>query len=187
MKKTLFVKIFFPAQSLVLLISVIGFVSGAAAQSVEKYKILSVADGFSRSGFDPIGGFVLYGGSSESFQNFNNFTLDQVRDEKTAAGQIKLVGGLTVNLTDDSSRTFQMENISINAKTLTFSTETLNDVRYEFNGIFLKSGSFSRYNGKKVPVLRGTLKKYDSGKLTTEENLRFSFKVWKARYYVPAN
>ncbi len=115
---------------------------------------------------------------------FDNFTLDTFVESEVKS-QSKIVGGVVIKTGDSSSETYQIENISISPQEMRFSTESLNNIRYEFAGKFLKDGDFIRFNEKNIAVLEGTIRKIESDKTLTEQNFKFKFIIWKAKFLVP--
>ena len=154
-------------------------------QSVQSCKVLDLGTSFSLKNFDPLGGYKIYGSkNAPEFAEFNNFTLDAVYDKNAAPNAAaKAVGGVVVNKTA-TAETFQIETLAVSTKDIRFSTETRDNTRYEFDGRFLKKGAFSRYNEKNTPVLKGTLRRFESDKIAVEKELEFKFVVWKARFPV---
>lgn len=168
-----------------LLLLALCFTASIAAQEIKSYRILQIPNNLTKAAFDPFGGYLVYGQTPRIFKDFSNFTLDKV-SVSTSATQMKIVGGVIIN-EGEKSAIYQMEEIRLSPTELFFKTEILNNVRYEFAGKYLKKGSLSRFNDKKVPVMQGTLKRYRDDKVVDTEELKFSFKVWKAKYYVSQN
>lgn len=153
---------------------------GAAQE--KNYKILVVDNNLSKNNFYPYGGYKMFGEKAADFSEFNNFTLEFA--ELPQNGQpLKLVGAAIFNLTPESSIIYQFDSLTISEREISFSTETKDAIRYEFAGVFLKKGEFTRYNGKKIPVLEGTLKRFKYGAEAAKASARFVFNVWKAPYY----
>lgn len=154
-------------------------------QSVKSCIVLQLPTGIFDNGFEPLGGYQIIGGKPVEFADFDNFTLDKVFEKNAASETNKIVGGVVIDTGKASSDTYQIEKYSISPHELGFSTEVLNGIHYEFKGRFLRTGNFSRFNEKNIPVLEGALKKFNSEKLAAEKNFKFKFNVWKARFPVP--
>lgn len=161
---------------------VIGAPASGAAQLDAPYKILSAPYEIIEADFDPFGGYVIRGRKPRGFDDFDNFTLD-IAGEPARGRDIKVVGGVVTSSGGHDSTVFQLERMNLSVSKLSFTTETVGGVGYEFEGRFLRGGALSRFS-RKVSVLEGVLTKYVGGAKVAERRLRFNFVVWKARYYV---
>jgi len=154
----------------------------AAAQKVDSYKILTVPNNVTEAGFYPFGGYKIVGKKPAEFSNFNNFTVEFTeRPQKNR--DLKTVGAVIITKDEQSSIVYQFVELSLSDGTISFKTETTGDIRYEFNGKYIKKGELVRYNEKKTIVLRGVLARFENDRKAAEKALNFSFVVWKAPYY----
>jgi hypothetical protein len=153
-------------------------------QSVKSCKVLEVPQNIFDKDFNPIGGYQVFGENLGNLSDFSNFTLDRYFEDE-GKDQSKLVGGVVIKIGDMTSETYQIEKLFISHQEIKFSTESLNNIKYEFSGNFLKDGNFTRFNEKDIAVLEGTIKKIDSDKTIDEQKMKFKYIVWKARFLVP--
>lgn len=174
------------AKAAFLFYLLIFFVGFSFAQESVDYKILCVPDNFSQGEFSPFGGYEIFGKKPEIFKDFSNFTLERINYGENTQ-QLKLVGAVFINESDIKSTIYQINEILISQKELIFTTETIENTNYQFSGKFLVKGSLTKFNNKNEPVIQGTLSKFKDGKLLATENFKFSFKIWKAKYYLPKN
>lgn len=73
-----------------------------------------------------------------------------------------------------AKKEFAFSRITIGNRELTFQTETIDGVRYEFTGTFALSNESITCEGCEIPPdLRGQLKKFKNGKLVTEMDAKF--------------
>jgi len=157
----------------------------ASAQKVDSYKILTVPNEVTKVGFYPFGGYKVIGEKPVEFSKLNNFTVEFTeRPQKNS--DLKLVGAVIITKDKQSSQIYQFEKLSLSDKTISYKTETIDGIRYEFDGKYLKKGELVRYNGKKTVVLSGVLTKFENDRKAVEKPLSFSFIVWKAPYYSPS-
>jgi hypothetical protein len=69
---------------------------------------------------------------------------------------------------------YKLTKISTKANTISFSTETLNGIHYEFKGRFLATGNFQD-EWPTGEVLKGHLIKKQGDKVLTESNVSFTY------------
>lgn len=73
-----------------------------------------------------------------------------------------------------AKKEFAFSRISVGNREITFQTETVDGVRYEFAGTFALSNETVTCEGCEIPPdLRGQLKKFKNGKLVTEMDAKF--------------
>jgi hypothetical protein len=161
-------------------------VPGAADARIDApYRILHVPSaGIIDTDFDPFGGYQILGRKPRDLADFNNFTLEMI--EPPVRGQpLAVVGGVIITTASDSpiDTVFQMAELDLTATRLAFATETRGRVSYRFEGRFLKKGDFAQFRRTKVAVLEGVMTKCVDGTKQAARALRFTFVVWKVRYY----
>lgn len=158
--------------------------------SVTSCQIIEIPKKSLPNEFYPFGGFISNGKLPADFQNFDNFTLDiptfldKPNEISDSAESLKVIGALVTRSFDKEPyerQNYPIEQLSLSPDKINFTTETFNNVHYEFSGNFLKKGNFVDFNASKTIVLEGNLKKFEQSKAPQEAILRFSFKVWKAR------
>lgn len=147
----------------------------------ESYKILTVPQ--ITTSPPRSGGYLPLAKLPPKFSNFDNFTYQVIANKGKLS---EVVGAINIyESPTESSHIFQFEELSLSVKTISFKTETFNDIHYEFQGTYLKNKDFVRFNRRKIPVLEGTLTKFVNDKKDVETKLRFYYIVWEAPYYLP--
>lgn len=167
--------------SLLLLLS---FTGASFAQSQPKeYKVIETAA--PKRLLHHSGGYVPIGKKPVSFSNFYNFTFEPAgRIEK--GKMAKYVGAVNLYKSDSGSNLlYQFEELNFSDSGLSFKTETLGGILYEFVGTYLKKGDLIKYNRKNIAVMQGTLTKFSNGVKTAEAKMRFKYIIWVANYYNP--
>ena len=161
---------------------VAAFTSSAFGQP-DSYKIISVAN--QKDVPNRSGGYLPLGKKPARFSNLYNITFEYVKIPANGA-DISVVGAVNLDkIRPDAPLIYQFEELALSDKTVSFKTETIDNVHYEFCGQYLKKGELVRFNRKKVSVLRGTLTKYANNKKAAESEMLFSYVVWEAPYYIP--
>ena len=155
-------------------------------QSINSCTIIELPHNVFKQDFNPIGGYVIFGEKPSNLNDFYSFTLNEPAilndssNKKTDFSTVKIVGGVVIQIGKAESETYEIEKLYITPQEMRFSTKAVNNIRYEFEGKFLKNGDFiARFNDKDIPVLQGILKKYQSEKIIAEETLKFKFKIWE--------
>lgn len=155
-------------------------------QSINSCTVMELPHDIFKNGFNPVGGYIVFRETPSNFNDFLNFTLDKPwtlndsPDKKTDLSTVKIVGGVVIETGEAESETYEIEKLSITPQEIRFSTKTIHNIRYEFEGRFLKTGDFiDRFNDKDIPVLQGVLKKYQSEKLVKKGILKLKFRIWK--------
>ena len=78
-----------------------------------------------------------------------------------------------MDTSDPDHSTVDIRTIQLNGKDLTFTTKSRTGVVFTFSGRFLRGGDLTKYVGKEVPVLEGTVRKFRKGKKVAEARSRF--------------
>lgn len=128
--------------------------------------------------FDPEGSYYLDESSSNDSDEFHYFDIYNknfdvnVKDDRY--GELIAPSG---NLfAGDGSKSYSFTSISISNGKLTFATETVNGVAYEFSGEFLIKGNFYTLDPN-AKVLKGTLTKKINGKRSKLKELYFGWTI----------
>lgn len=154
----------------------------SADQVADTYRVLNAPYRIAQAGFYPWGSYRILGTLPRGFDDFHNFTLD-VTEEPVRGHDVRFVGAVFTSSGPRTSTRYQMAAADLNTTALSFTTESVGDVRFHFAGRFVRSGSLAR-SPKGATVLEGVLTKCTGGSKTAESRVRFQFGVPKARYYV---
>jgi hypothetical protein len=116
--------------------------------------------------FDPDGSFWVHGTPPTEFSELSAINLNAKRLRRLPSP------GLQIN--DGSTYRFKTLNVKRNA--FTFTTVERKNISYSFSGKFLKGGNYAATAlNDEVPVMEGTLTRYESGKKVAEARIRFIY------------
>lgn len=142
-------------------------------QQKREYIILSHPN--NKAVTDHIGHYAALGKFSDSY----GFIIDLAGMPAENNADISLAGMLGAGIE------YRLTKYSVDSRSVSFETEMINDVRFKFEGIFLKKGNLTRFYRQATPVLKGTLTKYISDKKDSTTAISFRFRALKAPYYLP--
>ena len=144
------------------------------SQQKKQYIILAVPN--TKAVSDHIGRYPILGNEADSHE----FVIDYADDFKDIKTNFKVVGMLGAN-----GNEYRLSKLNVSSNIISFQTETIDNVRFEFEGVFLKKGNLTRFYRKTTPVLKGTLTKYINGVKDSAVTFTCRYRALKAPYYLP--
>ena len=116
--------------------------------------------------FDPDGSFWVHNTPPTEFSELSAINLNAKRLRRLPSP------GLQVN---DGS-TYRFKTLTVKQNNFTFTTVARKNVYYSFSGKFLKGGNYAAAAlNDEVPVMEGTLTRYESGKKVAEARIKFIY------------
>lgn len=89
-------------------------------------------------------------------------------------GKVRLEGWAMANRSNPTGSTVDMAYVRQTGKRLIFATKPRNGRTFTFSGTFLRSGDFTPYLNKQIPVVEGTVRKFRNGRKVAEGMMRFT-------------
>jgi len=116
--------------------------------------------------FDPDGSFWVHKTPPTEFSELSAINLNAKRLRRLPSP------GLQVN---DGS-TYRFKTLTVKRNNFTFTTVARKNVYYSFSGKFLKGGNYAASAlNEEMPVMEGTLTRYQSGKKVAEARIKFIY------------
>jgi hypothetical protein len=115
--------------------------------------------------FNPTGFYYIHGQAPKTFMEFSYFSINTY-DKPQATGWLATV----------RDERFKYEMVEVTKDNFSFSTATVNGIRYSFKGRFLKSGKFADQTRIDL-ALEGQLIKFQNNKKVAESFLKFDYFV----------
>jgi len=116
--------------------------------------------------FDPDGSFWVHKTPPTEFSELSAINLNAKRLRRLPSP------GLQVN---DGS-TYRFKTLTVKRNNFTFTTVARKNVYYSFSGKFLKGGNYAASSlNEEMPVMEGTLTRYQSGKKVAEARIKFIY------------
>ena len=116
--------------------------------------------------FDPDGSFWVHDTPPPEFSELSAINLNAKKLRRLPSP------GLQIN---DGS-TYRFKTLTVKRNNFTFTTVARKNVYYSFSGKFLKGGNYAADAlNDEVPVMEGTLTRYESGKKVAEARIKFIY------------
>jgi hypothetical protein len=130
----------------------------------------SHADGAHSEAFNPYTMYFALGKPPKGLSGFQVFGLNR---GAPGAGGSKIDGWVMTDRSDPDGSVIDVKKVTLDGKHLTFTSESRRGLVFAFDGRFLQGGDITRFSGKQVPVVEGTVRRLINGKKTAEGKMRF--------------